>query len=182
MKILIVVDMQKDFIDGSLGTKEAQGIVSNVVRKIENFDGTVIYTRDTHQDDYLDTQEGKKLPVVHCIKGTPGWEIHQDVFNAGADKKPGQGVRPIYDKPTFGCTELAEDIRHMYASNLKDDIEIELIGLCTDICVVSNALLLKAYMPAVKISVDSKCCAGVTKETHEAALKTMNMCQVNIIE
>lgn len=186
-RLLIVVDMQHDFIYGSLGTKEAQGIVQNVIRKIKNFDGSVIYTRDTHFSNYLMTQEGLNLPVEHCIKDTPGWEIPKEILDAGKSKGPEKYLLKIYDKLTFGSVELAEAIQH-YLRLLKEDncgeeveLEIEIIGLCTDICVVSNALLLKAYMPEVKISVDSCCCAGVTPETHEAALKTMKMCQIDII-
>lgn len=185
-RLLLVVDMQHDFIYGSLGTKEAQGIVQNVIRKIKNFDGTVIYTRDTHFSNYLMTQEGVNLPVKHCIKYTPGWEIPNEILDAGKSKVPEKYLLKIYDKLTFGSVELAEAIKH-YIHLLKEDnckeeveLEIEIIGLCTDICVVSNALLLKAIMPEVKISVDPSCCAGVTPETHEAALKTMEMCQISI--
>ena len=168
-KLLIVVDMQNDFIDGSLGTKEAQAIVSNVINKIRQFNGTIVYTRDTHDENYLSTQEGKNLPVKHCIKGTEGWEIPDAILAAG------------YDKPTFGCVELAEDISKWYAQDLEEDLEIELIGLCTDICVVSNALLLKAFIPSVRIMVDSRCCAGVTPSSHKAALETLRACQVDVI-
>lgn len=167
MKVLVVVDMQNDFIDGSLGTKEAVAIVPAVVEKIKNWDGAIVATRDTHPEDYLNTQEGKFLPVVHCIEGTPGWEIAPAVSAALEEKEA-----EIIDKPTFGSTILAEML-------LGEDIdEIELIGLCTDICVVSNALLLKANMPEVPMSVDSACCAGVTPEKHEAALETMRSCQI----
>lgn len=175
-KILIVVDMQKDFIDGSLGTKEAQSIVPKVIEKIKNFNGMVIYTRDTHNENYMETSEGKKLPVKHCIKNTPGWEIPDEIFDAGKSKAPEKYISRIYDKGTFGSKKMADEITHAVQNT--DIVEIELVGLCTDICVVSNALLLKAYMPEVKISVDSSCCAGVTPETHEAALTTMRMCQI----
>lgn len=171
MKALIVVDMQKDFIDGSLGTKEAVAIVPNVVKKIEEWDGCIIATRDTHHQDYLSTQEGKFLPVEHCIKDTEGWQINHDVQTA-LDKK-GDSVQ-IVDKPTFGSVVLADMLLH------GDVSEIELVGLCTDICVVSNALLLKANMPEMPISVDSSCCAGVTPEKHEASLETMRSCQIMV--
>ncbi len=171
-KILVVVDMQKDFVDGALGTKEALAIVDNVVNKIKNFDGDIIVTYDTHPENYMDTQEGKNLPVAHCIKGTDGWKLDSKV-QAALDKK---GYKTI-EKPTFGSTELPEYIKANYNP---DEIEIELIGLCTDICVVSNALLLKANFLETKISVDASCCAGVTVDSHNAALTTMKMCQVNV--
>ncbi len=163
--VLVVVDMQKDFIDGALGTKEAVQIVDNVAELVKGFDGEVVFTRDTHFDNYLDTQEGKKLPVPHCIKGTDGWQL---------DKKL-EALRPggmkVFDKPTFGWTHWNE---------MRFE-EIELVGLCTDICVVSNALLLKAMFPDVEITVDADCCAGVTPQTHRAALKTMKMCQIQVV-
>lgn len=172
-KILIVVDMQKDFVDGALGTKEAAAIVDNVVRKIENFDGDIIVTYDTHAENYMETREGKNLPVPHCIRGTDGWRLDGKVQTA-LDKK----VYKTIEKPTFGSTELPSYISANYNPC---EIEIELIGLCTDICVVSNALLLKANFLETEISVDSSCCAGVTPESHSAALTTMKMCQVNVI-
>ena len=172
-KILIVVDMQKDFVDGALGTAEAVAIVDNVVKKIEAFDGDIIATYDTHPENYMETQEGKNLPVAHCIKGTDGWKLDAKV-QAELDKK---GYKSI-EKPTFGSTQLIENIKANYNP---DEIEIELIGLCTDICVVSNALLLKANFLETKVSVDSACCAGVTPDSHSAALTTMKMCQVNVI-
>jgi nicotinamidase-related amidase len=168
-QILVVIDMQKDFVDGALGTPEAVSIVSNVVEKIRSYPaGTVFATRDTHTPDYLSTQEGKNLPVVHCVKNTPGWEIVPAVAQALGDS-------PILDKPTFGSLELAQMLTQM---NQQEPISVELVGLCTDICVVSNALLLKAYQPELPISVDSSCCAGVTPESHKAALETMKMCQI----
>ena len=171
-KILVVVDMQKDFVDGALGTKEAVLIVDNVARKIEEFDGDVIVTYDTHNDDYMETQEGKNLPVPHCIKGTEGWMIDKKVQAALAGKE-----YKIIEKPTFGAIELPEYIRKNYNEK---EIEIELIGLCTDICVVSNAILLKANFLETNISVDESCCAGVTPESHNAAIATMKMCQISI--
>lgn len=173
-KLLIVVDMQKDFVDGALGTSEAVAIVDNVVKKIENFDGDIIATYDTHPENYMDTQEGKNLPVPHCIKGTDGWALNAKV-QAALNKK---GFTAI-EKPTFGSVDLPEYIKANYNP---DEIEIELIGLCTDICVVSNALLMKANFLETKVSVDASCCAGVTVESHNAALLTMKMCQVNVIE
>lgn len=167
-KVLIVVDMQNDFVAGSLGTKEAQAIVGNVKTKIEEYrrrGDEVIFTRDTHAENYLETQEGKNLPVVHCVKGTEGWEIIEEL-------RP--YVDKVFDKPTFGSVELAKYIVS------GDYEEIELIGLCTDICVVSNAILLKANLPEKNISVDSLCCAGVTPKSHEAALETMKMCQIYV--
>ena len=172
MKILVVVDMQKDFIDGSLGTPEAVAIVDNVVKKIEGFNGDVIATYDTHPENYMETQEGKNLPVPHCIKGTDGWKLDARV-QAALDKINYKAI----EKPTFGSTELIEYIR---TTCNPDDISIELIGLCTDICVVSNALLLKANFTETEVSVDASCCAGVTPDSHNAALTTMKMCQVNV--
>ena len=168
-KILIVIDMQNDFIDAALGTPEALSIVENVKTKIREYPpGNVFATLDTHGADYLKTQEGSFLPVEHCIKGSRGWEIRPDI----AELLTGAA---LYEKPTFGSTKLAEDIAGIAA---QEEIELELIGLCTDICVVSNALLLKAFMPEVRISVDSACCAGVTPEKHLAALETMRSCQI----
>ena len=168
-KILIVVDMQNDFIDGALGTPEALAIVDNVKYKIREYRPDDIFvTMDTHGPGYLSTQEGRNLPVEHCIKGTEGWKIREDI----AELIEGAHV---YEKPSFGSMKLAEDIAEIAAA---EEIGIEIIGLCTDICVVSNALLLKAAVPEVTISVDPGCCAGVTQESHEAALKTMEMCQI----
>ena len=173
MKILIVVDMQNDFIDGVLGTKEAIGIVDNVVNKIKKFNGKIFVTLDTHQSNYMETFEGKKLPVPHCIRMTNGWILNEDIMKVldGKDYK-------IIEKRTFGSTKLVNEIRRIKGN---DDIEIEFVGLCTDICVVSNVLLLKAYFPEVKMTVDANCCAGVTPESHKAALDTMKMCQINVI-
>ncbi len=170
MKILIVVDMQNDFIDRALGTKEAVGIVENVAKKIQGFDGKVIFTKDTHQKNYLETQEGKNLPVEHCIRGSEGWQLSSAL--------PVKEDDVIFEKPTFGSTDLGE-----YLKKLAEDAEIEeieVIGLCTDICVISNALLIKAFLPEVKISVDASCCAGVTPESHKNALEAMKMCQIQI--
>ncbi len=163
-KTLIVVDMQNDFIDMALGTKEAVAIVPNVKAKIreyiENGD-EVIFTRDTHHDDYLSTPEGLKLPVKHCIEGSEGWQIREGLYVEGCK---------IIDKPNFGWPNW----------NTEKFEEVELIGLCTDICVVSNALIIKAMFPDIKVAVDSSCCAGVTPDSHEAALNTMTMCQIDV--
>ena len=167
--ILIVVDMQNDFINGTLGTKEAEAIVSKVEQKISGFSGRIIYTRDTHEENYLDTQEGKKLPVKHCIRNTKGWELSPQLDRFEKEW--------IIDKPTFGSRALAEELEAIAA---KEEIEVTLVGLCTDICVVSNALLIKAYLPEIQVKVIASCCAGVTPASHEAALTTMQMCQIKI--
>lgn len=178
-KILVVVDMQNDFISGSLGTKEAALIVPRVLDKIQEYNICDVYvTKDTHQADYLDTNEGKHLPVAHCVEGTWGWELSEKLQEALKDAV-------TIAKPTFGSIELADRLFAEYnswkaASGDDGEFSIELIGLCTDICVVSNALLLKARMPEITIRVDSSCCAGVTPESHEAALTTMKMCQIEI--
>jgi len=168
-KLLIVVDMQNDFITGTLGSTQAQAVLSNVKTKIERYrqnGDNILFTRDTHQDNYLATQEGKYLPVAHCIEGTKGHLIADVLDTDGCE---------IFNKPAFGSLKLADKV----AKGNYD--EIELCGLCTDICVVSNALILKAQLPETTITVDARCCAGVTDESHEAALLTMQMCQVNII-
>ena len=181
MKVLVVVDMQNDFITGSLGSPAAQAIVPNVKKKIDEFvknGDWIIYTRDTHFKDYLNSREGKKLPVEHCVYGTMGWRIP-----AGLIPPVTYENFLVYDKYTFGDPGLATLIREtlLDAGVYSDCDEIELVGLCTDICVVSNALLLKGeFYEDMEISVDATCCAGVTPETHEAALKTMTMCQINI--
>lgn len=172
-KLLVVVDMQNDFIDGSLGTKEAEAIVSNVAKKIEEYNPEdVFYTLDTHHEDYPETQEGKFLPVIHCIEGTEGWKLSPKL-------SPLLQNAHCVTKPTFGSTDLVEKINAIYEEE-GGKIEIELVGLCTDICVVSNALLLKAKFYEVPISIDSTCCAGVTPEKHEAALETMRSCQISV--
>ena len=170
-QILIIVDMQNDFIDGALGTKEAVAIVPKVEDKIRNFDGEVFFTRDTHETWYLETQEGKNLPVPHCIRGTEGWQIRKEL---DALRK----TEPI-DKETFGSTDLAEDLLALHED--EEIGSITLVGLCTDICVISNALLLKATLPEVPIYVDAACCAGVTPESHENALKAMETCQIKVM-
>lgn len=168
-RLLAVVDMQNDFIDGALGTREAREIVPAVLHKIEEYQRAgdeVVFTLDTHGEDYMETQEGKKLPIPHCIRGSHGWELCPPLLNL-----PGKR----FEKPSFGSLKLAE-----YAAAGGYD-RIELIGLCTDICVISNALLLKAYLPQTPVAVDGRCCAGVTPESHENALEAMKMCQVDII-
>lgn len=170
-KYLIVVDMQKDFVDGALGTEEAKAIVEAVLAKVRSFEGTVIFTKDTHFEEYLCTQEGKMLPVKHCIKGTQGWELIEELAVIQADRNC-----KIYEKNTFGSVELAEALLKIHK---EQGIEsVELIGLCTDICVVSNALLIKAYLPEIPVCIDSSCCAGVTMHKHAAALETMRSCQI----
>ena len=169
-RILLVVDMQNDFIDGALGSAEAASIVSAVADRISGFCGEVIFTRDTHFDNYLTTSEGKKLPVVHCVKGSDGWQISSAIIIP-------EGAR-IIDKETFGSPELAERLTR---ENESEPIsEIEIIGLCTDICVISNAFLLKAYLPECDIKVNSALCRGVTPESHANALSAMAACQINI--
>lgn len=170
MKLLVVVDMQYDFISGVLGTQEAQEIVAKVVDKVTAAvaqGDTVVFTQDTHTPDYLNTQEGRKLPLAHCVKGTAGWEIVAPL----AEYAKG---RTCFEKPTFGSTELA------HWATRQDVDQIELVGLCTDICVISNAMLLKAALPEVPVAVDSACCAGVTPQSHQTALDAMKACQIAI--
>ena len=170
---LIVVDIQKDFVDGALGTAEAVAIIEPAVRKIQGFNGPIFVTYDTHFEHYLDTAEGKKLPVPHCIKGTSGWELDSRIA-AALDGRSYTAV----EKLTFGSVDLPK----LVAQAAEDaDFDITLIGLCTDICVVSNALILKAAFPEREVYVDAACCAGVTPQSHEAALTTMKMCQINVI-
>ena len=168
MKYLIVVDMQNDFIDGALGSAEAVAILPHVKEKIENFDGQILFTRDTHEANYLSTQEGQNLPVEHCIKGTDGWQIHPELDALRTTE--------AIDKPTFGSIALVHLLQK--ANDLES---VELIGLCTDICVISNAMLIKAAFPEVPVTVDAKCCAGVTPASHKNALDAMKMCQIKII-
>lgn len=167
MKFLIVVDMQNDFISGSLGSDAAKKIVPKVSELAANFCGTVIFTRDTHTNDYLNTREGKYLPVIHCVKNTHGWEICSELSDTAVN---------IIDKPSFGSMELPELIR-----SFGEPDEILLCGLCTDICVISNAMILKAAFPEADISADASCCAGVTAESHKNALNAMKSVQINII-
>ena len=174
-KFLIVVDMQKDFIDGSLGTAEAQEIVEAAAEKIRErreAGYTIIATLDTHGEDYMNTAEGKKLPIPHCIRGTEGWQ---------PDPRIGREISGCLkvEKPTCGSIRLARIIRELAEPD--DSLEIELMGLCTDICVVSNALLLKAHFPEAAVGVHESCCAGVTPDRHRAALETMASCQIDIL-
>ena len=166
-KCVVIVDMQNDFIDGALGTKEAQEMLPKLVNKLGTVrDVDLIFTQDTHHKDYLSTQEGKNLPVEHCIEGEKGWEICS-ALQPYLDK-----AKAVIKKPAFGSMELP--------SLVKEYDEVELVGLCTDICVISNAIILKAASPEQKIAVDASCCAGVTPESHEGALKAMKMCQIEI--
>ena len=171
-KLLVVVDMQKDFIDGALGTSEAVDIVDPTVQEILSFDGDIVYTLDTHFENYLLSAEGKKLPVTHCVKGTAGWEIDNKIKTAFENKN----IEPIaFEKFTFGSLELGEYIK------TKGYDYVQFVGLCTDICVISNVLITKACCPEITISVKADCCAGVTKESHNNALQAMKMCQIDII-
>ena len=179
MKVLVVVDMQKDFVDGALGSPEARAIVPNVAEKVKKYtemeDGLVVYTKDTHFSDYMYTREGRYLPVMHCIFETEGWEIVPEVLND-------QATVVIFNKETFGYSAIAEEIGYIVNGEMDQEIDsIEVCGLCTDICVVSNALILKANFPNIPFTVDSSCCAGVTPEKHEAALEVMRSCQIDVI-
>lgn len=175
MNILVVIDMQNDFIDGALGTKEAENIVEKVCDKISSFDGKVFFTMDTHLENYLDTQEGKKLPVKHCIKDTEGWQLNKDIQNA---KDKLQNSLTI-QKQTFASATLAQQLTQL--NETKTIKNITLVGLCTDICVISNAMTIKAFLPETSITVDASCCAGVTPQSHTTALQAMQMCQIDII-
>lgn len=169
--VLVAVDLQNDFIDGALGTKEAVAIVEKAKERIESFPGIVLFTRDTHSDNYMESEEGKNLPVPHCIKGSKGWEIREEL-----DKL--RKTDPI-DKPTFGSVTLGEKLKEL---DEKEGVSsVTLLGLCTDICVISNAFIIKAFLPDVHIRVDSEASAGVTPESHRRALKTMEMCHIEIL-
>ena len=171
--VLIVVDMQNDFISGALGTPEAAAIVGKVAEKIRTFPGTVAYTLDTHGPAYLETQEGSKLPVPHCIKGTTGWQV-PDALQRELNARNARA----FEKGTFGSVELAQALAVRHAA--RPISAVELVGVCTDICVVSNALVVKAFLPEVPLYVDAACCAGVTPAAHEAALATLQSCQVTV--
>lgn len=180
-KILVVVDCQNDFITGTLANEEAQKKVPNIVKKINEFDGDYIFlTRDTHFDNYLDTPEGKKLPIAHCIKDTEGWEIEDTIAEAiEAKVKEGNTAIQIIDKPVFGSEELVTAIR---IATMCNPSEIELVGFCTDICVLSNAIMVKnAVYDYAEVNVDASCCTGVTVEKHNAALEVMKSCQINVV-
>lgn len=169
-KILLVIDMQNDFIDGALGTAEAVATVDKVAEKIRSFPGRVIFTRDTHEENYMETQEGRNLPVPHCIRGSQGWQIREELEKLCTE--------PAVDKPTFGSQALGQLLLKL---DKEEQIEsITLVGLCTDICVISNALLAKAFLPEVPVIVDAACCAGVTPESHKTALSAMKMCQIRV--
>ncbi len=171
-KFLVVVDMQKDFVDGALGTAEAVSIVPAAAEKIRSFDGGIFVTYDTHGEDYMKTQEGKKLPVPHCIRGTDGWQLDRTVVSALEGRE-----YTAVEKNTFGSTALPKLIKKAAG---RGKFSVEFIGLCTDICVISNALLVKAAFPEAPLSVDSACCAGVTPAKHEAALEAMRSCQIEV--
>lgn len=178
MKVLVVIDMQNDFIDGSLGTPEAVRIVPNVVEKIRGWDGVIYATQDTHFSNYLETQEGQILPVEHCIQGTHGWRMEPAVRQALTEGAARNESTLYVTKSTFGSRDLAEVLT---ARNREEKIEeIHLIGLCSDICVISNALVLKTFLPDVPVMVDAACCAGVNPESHQNALNAMKMCQIGI--
>ena len=169
-KILLVIDMQNDFIDGALGTPEAVAIVDKVEEKIKSFPGRVIFTRDTHEENYMETQEGGNLPVPHCIRDSQGWQIREELEKLRTE--------PAVDKPAFGSEELGRLLRQ--ADEEEKIGSITLVGLCTDICVISNALLVKAFLPETPVIVDAACCAGVTPESHKTALSAMKMCQIRV--
>ena len=171
MKALIVVDVQNDFISGALGTAEAQEMLPRLVEKVRHFDGAVFMTQDTHGQDYLQTQEGKRLPIPHCIKGTEGWE-----FPAALEALRKEKNAAVFEKPCFGSTRLVEELVKLYTDGTLESVE--LVGICTDICVVSNALMLKAALPELPLHLDAACCAGVTVQKHEAALDVMESCQI----
>lgn len=180
-KILVVVDMQNDFVDGALGTKEAVSIVPKVVDKINAYKEAgypIYFTQDTHTQDYLETQEGKNLPVAHCIKGTKGWGLQAEIDALAKEVEAQSHKKVIFEKGIFGGEELAQVLREEI--EVPRETTIELVGLCTDICVLSNSILFKTYMPEVIIEVDASCCAGVTPESHKNALAAMKMCQIHI--
>ena len=175
-KLLIVIDMQNDFVTGCLGTKEAKEIVPNVVKLVKDFDGDVWFTRDTHEENYLETQEGKKLPVVHCIRNTDGWNIIPELKDF-ADK-----AKKVFNKPTFGSVYMADEIRRICESDYTANYdEIYLCGVCTGICVISNAMLIKAVTPETPIKIVANACACVTPESHETALNAMRTCQIEVV-
>ncbi len=172
--VLVVVDMQNDFVNGALGTKEAEAIVPDVSELVGYFKGTVVFTQDTHDENYLNTQEGKHLPVPHCIKDTDGWQLVPPLAKWQAEHQS-----QIFEKPQFGSKALAEAMAQLHAT--KGISDITLVGICTDICVLSNAILMKAFLPEVPIKVVANCCAGVTPAQHEAALTAMKSCQIEIV-
>ena len=173
MKYLVVIDMQNDFVTGSLGNPDAEKIIPKIIEKVNSFDGKVVFTRDTHEENYLSTQEGRNLPVRHCIRNTEGWQLVPELEGLRLSKE-----LPAFDKPSFGSVKLAEFLSAAAGENKAE--EIELCGVCTDICVISNALVLKAFLPETPICLDASCCAGTTRENHENALNAMKMCQVKV--
>jgi len=182
MKALIIVDMQNDFINGALGTPEAAAIVNKVANRIENSAGELIlFTQDTHQTNYLDTPEGKKLPVTHCVENTPGWEINETILNAWRNNKNTIAIPELFNnsftKPVFGSVDLVE-----FLKSRTEITEIELLGVCTDICVISNAIMIKNTLPHIAISVNAACCAGVTPQSHTEALNVMQICQIDVVQ
>lgn len=179
-KILVVIDMQNDFIDGVLGTSEAKAIVEPVINKIKEYQKqnySIYFTKDTHDAQYKNTQEGKKLPVLHCIKGTQGFELEPKINALYEEIKCHTAETILFEKNTFGSEALGASIKKRY----NEPIEIELIGLCTDICVITNAFVLKTILPEAVIKVDSSCCAGTTPLAHQTALCAMKQCQIEIL-
>lgn len=174
-KKLIVVDMQKDFTFGSLRNEMAIDVIDNVVKKVENYDGEIIFTYDSHQENYLETAEGIKLPIPHCIENSEGWELVDRLDELRREKHCRS-----FNKPTFGCLALAEALKN--ENDIEKIDEIELVGVCTDICVISNAMILKAFLPEVTIKVDGTCCAGITVESHKNALEAMKSCQIEVTD
>lgn len=172
-KTLVIIDVQNDFVTGSLGTEEARRMLPHLIDKVSNFSGKILMTQDTHSENYLDTQEGRILPIPHCIIGTEGWRFPEELEKVRTEKSA-----KVYQKPCFGSTRLVSDLKAAYEDSLLDSVE--LVGICTDICVVSNALMIKAAMPELPVSVDASCCAGVTPEKHRAALEVMQSCQIMI--
>lgn len=180
MNILVVVDMQNDFIDGSLGTPQAVSIVPTVVNKIKTYGDVIFMTADTHDWEYKrDTLEGKKLPVYHCVKGTPGWYLNRQIKDAIRTQQANDVYTQVIEKPTFGSFQLCEEIARYVSAHLVDEITI--VGLCTDICVISNALMLRAKFPNMRIVVDAACCAGATPKSHQEALDIMEVCHIDVI-
>lgn len=172
--VLVIVDVQNDFVNGALGTREAEEVLPSILEKVRDFTGRVIATRDTHSDDYLETQEGERLPVVHCLKGSEGWGFPDELDSLIREREAA-----IYEKSTFGSPALARDLRDFFDRG--EIRSVEIIGICTDICVVSNALLIKAESPELPLTVDARCCAGVTPEKHGAALDVLESCQVEVV-
>lgn len=173
MNALIVIDVQNDFVTGTLGTQEACRMLPHLMEKVKEFQGIIFMTQDSHSENYLETQEGQKLPVPHCITGTKGWRFTEELEEIQKEKQI-----KVYQKPCFGSTQLVEDLVRLYEEGELQSVE--LAGICTDICVVSNALMIKSRMPELPLFVDAACCAGVTPQKHEAALEVMESCQITI--